>query len=99
MRLDGKVAIVTGASRGIGRGIAQRLALEGAKVAMTARGADALHAAAAQIRAGGGVADAIPGGAGDTADVEAMFKRVLETWGTVDILVNNAAWASPIAHI
>jgi NAD(P)-dependent dehydrogenase (short-subunit alcohol dehydrogenase family) len=98
-RLDGKVAIVTGASRGIGRGIAQRLASEGARVAMTARGADALCAAAEQLAADGGVVLAIPGDAGSTNDVEALFKQVLDTWGTVDILVNNAAWASPQAHI
>jgi NAD(P)-dependent dehydrogenase (short-subunit alcohol dehydrogenase family) len=98
-RLNGKVASVTGASRGIGRGIAQRLAEEGARVVMTARGAEVLHAAAAEIRAAGGTVEAIPGDAGDTADVEAMFKHVLDTWGTVDIVVNNAAWASPIAHI
>src|SRR5712691_8127862 len=98
MRLDGKVAIVTGASRGIGKGIAQRLAQEGARVAMTARGADALHAAASGIEASGGSVLAIPGDAGDTADVEAMFKQVLDTWGAVDVLVNNAAWGTPQAH-
>ncbi len=98
MRLEGKVAIVTGASRGIGKGIAQRLAQEGARVAMTARGADALHAAAHGIEASGGTVLAIPGDAGDTADVEATFTQVLEKWGTVDVLVNNAAWASPLAH-
>ncbi len=64
----------------------------------SARGADALHAAAHGIEASGGTVLAIPGDAGDTADVEAMFTQVLEKWGTVDVLVNNAAWASPLAH-
>lgn len=99
MRLDGQVAIVTGASRGIGKGIAHRLAMEGAKVAMTARGADALREAAHGIEAAGGTVLAIPGDAGVKASVEAMFKQVLDTWGSVSILVNNAAWASPLAHI
>jgi NAD(P)-dependent dehydrogenase (short-subunit alcohol dehydrogenase family) len=99
MRLDGKVAIVTGGSRGIGRGIADRLAAEGAKVVITARGAEALARAACEIEAAGGTVLAIPGDAGEKRDVEAMFERVLETWGGVDVLVNNAAWASPQAHI
>ena len=98
MRLDGKVAIVTGASRGIGRGIAQRLASEGAKVAMTARGAETLVEAARGIEAAGGAAQPIPGDAGLKADVETLFHRVLDVWGGVDIVVNNAAWASPQAH-
>ncbi len=99
MKLEGKVAIVTGSSRGIGKGIAQRLAREGARVAMTARGGDALRAAAKDVEAGGGTVLAIPGDAGLKEDVEAMFDTVLETWGGVDVLVNNAAWASPHAHI
>jgi len=99
MRLDGKVAVVTGASRGIGRGIAARLAQEGAMVAITARGADALHAAARGIEAAGGAVLPIPADAGVKADVEAVFKQVLDTWGRLDIVVNNAAWASPQAHI
>src|SRR6185437_11395963 len=47
----------------------------------------------------GSAALALPGDAGSTADVEAMFQKVLDTWGAVDIVVNNAAWASPQAHI
>ena len=98
MRLHGKVAIVTGGSRGIGKGVAQRLAEEGAKVVITARGAEALQAIARSIAAAGGTVLAIPGDAGVRADVEAMFEQVLATWGSIDILVNNAAWASPQAH-
>jgi NAD(P)-dependent dehydrogenase (short-subunit alcohol dehydrogenase family) len=99
MKLEGKVAIVTGASRGIGKGIAGRLAREGARVAMTARGGDALRAAGRDIQAEGGTVLAIPGDAGIKDDVEAMFQQVLDTWGSVDVVVNNAAWASPQAHI
>ena len=98
-RFDGKVAIVTGGSRGIGKGIAERLAQEGARVALTSRGAEALSEATRAIESAGGTALAIPGDAGVKNDVEAMFKQVLDTWGTVDIVVNNAGWASPIQHI
>ena len=99
MILEGKVAIVTGGSRGIGRGIAERFAKEGAKVAITSRGAEQLEATARAIEGRGGTALAIPGDAGVKVDVEAMFEQVLAAWGTVDVLVNNAGWASPIAHI
>jgi NAD(P)-dependent dehydrogenase (short-subunit alcohol dehydrogenase family) len=98
MLLEGKVAIVTGSSRGIGQGIALRLAHEGARVAMTARGVEGLEHAAQAVRATGGTVIAIAGDAGVTADVDALFTQVLDAWGTVDVLVNNAAWASPQAH-
>ncbi len=97
--LQGKVAIVTGGSRGIGAGIARRLAQEGCKVVVTSRGAEGLERVAREIEQAGGAALAIPGDAGIKADVEAMFDRVLEQWGTVDLLVNNAGWANPIMHI
>jgi 3-oxoacyl-[acyl-carrier protein] reductase len=98
-RLTDKVAIVTGASRGIGRGIARRLAVEeGARVAITARGADALAAVGNEIEQAGGQVLAVPGDAGSAADVDALFEQVHATWGRVDVLVNNAAWASPQAH-
>jgi NAD(P)-dependent dehydrogenase (short-subunit alcohol dehydrogenase family) len=97
--LAGKVAIVTGSSRGIGHGIALRFAQEGARVVMTARGADALAEAAREVESCGAGVLAIAGDAGVKQDVEGMFAQVLETFGTVDIVVNNAAWASPQAHI
>jgi 3-oxoacyl-[acyl-carrier protein] reductase len=99
MRLTDRVAVVTGASRGIGRGIAHRLAVEeGARVAITARGAEALLSVAREIEQAGGRVLAMPGDAGSAADVDALFERVLSSWGRVDVLVNNAAWASPQAH-
>ncbi len=98
MTLKGKVAIVTGASRGIGRGIADRLAQEGARLVMIARGAEALEKAAAEIRATGAEALTVPGDVGLKADVERTLAKTLEAYGSLDIVVNNAAWASPTAH-
>ena len=101
MGLEDRVAIVTGASRGIGKGIAHRLAKEGARVVMSARGADALRTAADTIKSETGNKNVLPiaSDAGVKEDVETMYNQVLEQWGAVHILVNNAAWASPIAHI
>ena len=97
--LKGKVAIVTGGSRGIGAGIAKRLAEEGMKVAITSRGADQLQKTAREIEAAGGTALAIPGDAGLKDDVEALFAQVMDAWGSVDVVVNNAGWANPRMHI
>lgn len=89
--LSGKVAIVTGGSQGIGYATAEALAREGANVAICARDADRLEAAAAAIRdATGGEVRAIPCDVTDESAVTALVGRVVEEWGGVDILVNNA---------
>src|SRR5215216_2801394 len=98
MRLTGKAAIVTGASRGIGRGIARRLAGEGARVVLVARGAEALGAAVDEINRAGGEALAMVGDVGLKADVERTLATTVQAYGSLDVVVNNAAWASPIAH-
>ncbi len=90
--LTGKVAIVTGGSRGIGKAIALELAREGAEVAIVARDKAALDAAAAEILgATGRIAKAIATDTGDDASVKAMVAAVLSAFGRIDILVNCAA--------
>lgn len=90
-QLDGKVALVTGASRGIGRGIAQRLAGEGARVAVNyARSKDAAESCVAEIKAAGGDAFALAGDVTDIASIEAMFAQLKSLTPHLDILVNNA---------
>jgi 3-oxoacyl-[acyl-carrier protein] reductase len=90
-RLEGKVAIVTGASRGIGRSIALRYAEEGAKVVVNylANTADA-DAVVAEIQQGGGEAVAVAADVSRTADVERLVQAALDRFGRIDILVNDA---------
>ena len=97
-RLSGKVAVVTGAGRGIGLAIASRYAAEGAKVVLNDIVAETVEQAATDLRAAGYEARAVVGDAGSAADVDALFAEVVSAYGTVDILVNNAALVSDQRH-
>ena len=89
-KLDGKVAIVTGGSRGIGRAIARGLAAEGAKVVITARNTEKLHQTARELSAGGATVVPVPADMTDEAQVAALFQHVSEHFHRLDLLVNNA---------
>ncbi|RIK20821.1 MAG: beta-ketoacyl-ACP reductase [Anaerolineae bacterium] len=91
MLLDGKVAVVTGASRGIGRAIAEELAAEGARVVVNYHSnATAADDVVNGIVARGGTAVAMQADVSDFAAAEALIKSAIETYGAIDILVNNA---------
>ena len=91
MLLDGKVALVTGASRGIGRAVALKLASEGAKVAINFAGSTAkAEEVKAEIEAKGGEAILVQANVADKEAVTAMVDKVVEAFGQIDILVNNA---------
>ena len=87
---SGKVVLVTGASRGIGRAIALTFARAGAKVALAARTADKLAEVAGEVTAAGGEALALPADVAVEADVCGAVERVVGQWGRLDVLVNNA---------
>lgn len=89
--LKDKAALVTGASQGIGRATALALAEAGAKVAVAARSAEKLRSLVTEIEARGGQALAVPMDVADPAQIRSGFEQVLEHFGKLDILVNNAA--------
>lgn len=88
--LEGKVALVTGGSRGIGKQIAANLAASGAEVVLTSRSSDTGQAAAEAIRASGGKARHVVMDVSDDAAVEKGLKELLDDYGTIPLLVNNA---------
>jgi 7-alpha-hydroxysteroid dehydrogenase len=94
-RLDGKVAIVTGASVGIGRGSALALAEAGASVVLAARTTVKLEEAAAEVRSAGGEALAVTTDVNDLAQLERLVAATLDRFGRIDVVVNNAGGTGP----
>src|SRR5437899_10550522 len=96
MKLEGKIALITGGSRGIGAAIAKRLAADGANVAITyTKGADAAASVVKEIERAGRKAIAIQADAADAEAVKAAVEKTVATFGRLDVLVNNAGTAIP----
>ena len=96
LRLDGKVAVITGSSRGLGLASAGALVSEGARVCICARGAERLAAAVAELTAAAGSDDAVIGVEADLntpSGVDSIIDRAVATYGGIDILVNNVGTA------
>jgi 3-oxoacyl-[acyl-carrier protein] reductase len=98
MRMKDKVVIVTGAAQGIGRGIAQRMAEEGAHLVINDINQEKLDQAAAELDEIAVELLPVQADVGSSSDVASMYEQVMKRFGTVDVLVNNAAWATPTAH-
>ena len=97
--LTGKVALITGASQGIGEACAVRMAGQGASVFLVARNVAACQAIAERIRAAGGAADAMACDIADHGQVDAAVAAAVESFGRLDILVNNAGMVEPIGPL
>jgi len=99
MVLKGQVAIVTGGGRGIGRAIALKFAAEGAEVLVAARSENELKQVVAEVQAAGGRAAAVSADVGREADCEKIVRAAHDAFGTVNILINNAAAFGPVRPV
>jgi 3-oxoacyl-[acyl-carrier protein] reductase len=90
--LDGKVALITGAGRGIGKAVVLTLAQSGCRVILTARSVSQLEEVQREVERRGGAAVAIPGDLTRDEDIEKLVARSQQAFGAVDILINNAGW-------
>ncbi len=99
MKLQDKVAIITGAGRGLGRAVALAFGKQGAKVVLSARSTEEVGHVAEELRSLKKDAIAVPTDISDEGQVNSLVQRTLETYGTVDILVNNAGARGPIGPI
>jgi NAD(P)-dependent dehydrogenase (short-subunit alcohol dehydrogenase family) len=97
--LKGKVAVIAGAGRGVGRAVTEAFAAEGAAVALAARTSTEIEQLASEIKSRGGSALAIPTDISKTNEVDNLIARVLGAWGAIDILVTNAAANGPIGMV
>jgi NAD(P)-dependent dehydrogenase (short-subunit alcohol dehydrogenase family) len=100
-QLEGKIAIVTGSSRSIGKAIAIAFAKEGASLVLAARSAEGLNATAKEIKDLGGVAEVIPTDVMQEAEIDNLFKKTIARFKRLDILVNNSGvfHAAPIDKV
>jgi len=98
-QLDGKVALITGASKGIGRVMSQLFAQEGASVICAARSRDLVEETASLVKAAGGRALAVIGDAAAEGDVKNMVERGVKAFGRLDVLVNNAGDGGPTKRV
>ena len=101
-RLDGRLAVITGASRGIGQAVAERFAREGAELVLVARSGQGLEQTDDLVQAAGGSATLVPLDLADGAGIDRLGAAIAERWGRLDILVGNAATLgtlTPVGHI
>ena len=99
MKLDGRVAVITGAGRGIGRAIALSYAREGAKLALAARSEAELQEAVGSVSELGAEAIAVPTDVTSHEDTERLAREVVDRFGRIDVLVNNAGISGPVGPL
>jgi len=97
--LEGKVAMITGASQGLGRALALAFAKEGAQIAINARSEESIHPVAEEVEGIGAEVLAVAADVSKSADVERMVRETVERFGKIDVLVNNAGLLGPRVRI